>query len=58
LEDHQIKKYYTYGGEKVFFTKDEMTTIKTFGQPGTARALLPAPVTGGAHVCVCVVCRA
>eukprot|EP00462_Mataza_sp_D1_P012350 CAMPEP_0175151768 /NCGR_PEP_ID=MMETSP0087-20121206/18709_1 /TAXON_ID=136419 /ORGANISM="Unknown Unknown, Strain D1" /LENGTH=541 /DNA_ID=CAMNT_0016438061 /DNA_START=15 /DNA_END=1636 /DNA_ORIENTATION=- len=34
LEDYQIKKYHTYGGAKVFFDKEEMKTVRTFGEPG------------------------
>jgi ATP-dependent DNA helicase 2 subunit 1 len=34
LEDHQFKTYYPYADEKVFFTKDEMNTIKDLGPPG------------------------
>lgn len=34
LEDHQINKYLTYGGEKVFFEKAEVDTIKEVGEPG------------------------
>eukprot|EP00823_Brevimastigomonas_motovehiculus_P008130 TRINITY_DN7402_c0_g1_i1.p1 TRINITY_DN7402_c0_g1~~TRINITY_DN7402_c0_g1_i1.p1 ORF type:complete len:665 (+),score=195.38 TRINITY_DN7402_c0_g1_i1:67-2061(+) len=34
VDEKELKKYYPYGGEKVFFTKEEMKTIKTFGPPG------------------------
>jgi len=34
LEDFQIKSYYPYGSEKVYFAKDEMHEIKDFGPPG------------------------
>jgi len=33
LEDHQIKTYHLYGGEKVFFKKEEMKQLKDFGEP-------------------------
>lgn len=35
LEDHQIKTYMPYGGEKVFFQKEEIKSLKDFGEPGT-----------------------
>lgn len=34
LEEHQMRKFYPYGGQRVFFTKEEVTAIKTFGEPG------------------------
>eukprot|EP00457_Paulinella_chromatophora_P003656 gb/GEZN01003664.1/.p1 GENE.gb/GEZN01003664.1/~~gb/GEZN01003664.1/.p1 ORF type:complete len:645 (+),score=131.03 gb/GEZN01003664.1/:59-1936(+) len=34
LEPFQIKSYYPYGGENVFFDKEELKTIKYFGEPG------------------------
>lgn len=30
----QIKTYHEYGGEKIWFTKDDMNDIKNFGKPG------------------------
>eukprot|EP00808_Paulinella_micropora_P031528 g28399.t1 len=34
LEEFQMRKYYPYGGEKVFFEAEEIKTIKNFGEPG------------------------
>jgi ATP-dependent DNA helicase 2 subunit 1 len=34
LEPYQISKYFPYGGSKVLFKPEEMTTIRTFGDPG------------------------
>jgi ATP-dependent DNA helicase 2 subunit 1 len=34
LEPHQIRNYLVYGGEKVFVSKDEMSSVKSFGDPG------------------------
>jgi ATP-dependent DNA helicase 2 subunit 1 len=34
LREDQIKTFFPYGGQKVYFTKSEMKTIKTFGSPG------------------------
>ena len=34
LEPYQITKYFPYGGAKVAFKPEEMTQIRTFGDPG------------------------
>ena len=31
----QVKYYYTYGGERVIFDKDELLELKTVEKPGT-----------------------
>jgi len=47
LDEHQIKTYFPYGGERVFFTKDDMNQIKDFGPPGifSSTALLFSSLT-------------
>jgi hypothetical protein len=35
-----MKKYYMYGGEKVYFTTEEMNLIKEVGPPGVGARLL------------------
>ncbi|KAI9029362.1 SPOC like C-terminal domain-containing protein [Hyaloraphidium curvatum] len=34
LQPREIKYYYPYGGENVFFTKDEVKEMRSFGEPG------------------------
>jgi ATP-dependent DNA helicase 2 subunit 1 len=34
LMPSQMRYYHEYGDSKVFFTKDELAAIKTFGKPG------------------------